>query len=73
MRTGVGDPQSSRLGHDSDGRTEQHQQWRYQNRDGHHLHLVGFDFLTQVLGRAADHQAGDKHCEDGEHQHAIQA
>ena len=38
-----------------------------------HLHVVGLDLLAQVLGGAADHQPGDEHRQDGEHQHAVQA
>jgi hypothetical protein len=51
---------------------QQHQQRRHQNRDGGHLHLKGFDLLAQVFRRTADHQAGDEHRHDGEHQHAVQ-
>ena len=44
-----------------------------QDRDRDHLHLVGLDLLAEVLGRAADHQAGDEDGEDREDQHAVQA
>ena len=38
-----------------------------------HLHLVGLDLLAEVLGRAADHQPGDEHRDDREHEHAVEA
>ena len=46
---------------------------RNQEHERGHLHLVGLDLLAEVLGRAADHQPGDEHGDDGEHQHAVQA
>ena len=44
-----------------------------QDREHRQLHLSALDLLAQVLGRAADHQPGDEHREDGEHQHAQDA
>ena len=44
-----------------------------QHREHRHLHVVGLDLLAQVLGRPADHQAGDEHGEDDEDQHPVQA
>ena len=38
-----------------------------------HLHVVGFDLLAQVFGRAADHEAGDEDRQDHEDQHAVEA
>ncbi len=55
------------------GRTQQHHHAGNQQRERGHLHLIGFDLLAQVLGRAPDHEAGDEHRHDGEHQHAVEA
>ena len=37
------------------------------------LHLGALDLLAEVLRRASDHEAGDEHREEGEHEHAVQA
>ena len=37
------------------------------------LDLAGADLLAQVLRRAADHQPGHEHRDDGQDQHAVQA
>ena len=52
---------------------QQHQQRRHEDGDRDHFHLVGLDLLAQVFGRAADHQPGDEHGQDGEHEHAVEA
>ena len=51
----------------------EHQERRHQDGERRHLHLVRLDLLAEVLGRAADHQAGDEDGEDREHQHAVEA
>ncbi len=39
-----------------------------------HLHLECLDLLAEVLGRAADHQAGDEDRQDrADHEHPVQA
>src|SRR5262252_1455896 len=54
------------------GPAEIHQR---QDEDGEHGHLdlLGLDLLADVLGRAADHQAGDEDRDDDEQQHAVHA
>ena len=37
-----------------------------------HLDLEALDLLAQVLRRAAHHQPGDEHGQDGVHQHAVE-
>ena len=46
-----------------------------QDQDGkhRHLHFLGFDLLAQIFRRAAHHQAGHEHGDDGEQQHAVEA
>ena len=46
-----------------------------QDQDGEHRHLdfLRLDLLAEIFRRAADHQAGDEHRDDGEHQHAVEA
>ena len=53
-------------------RADQHGHGHDQDHQGGHLHLEGFDLLAEILGRAADHQPGDEHGDDGEGQHAVQ-
>ena len=38
-----------------------------------HLHFFLLDLLADVLGRPADHQAGDEHADDRVEQHAVEA
>jgi hypothetical protein len=52
-------------------RADEHHEGRGEDRDGAQLHLERLDFLAEVLGRAADHQARDEHAEDGEHQDRV--
>ena len=61
------------VGHHRDRGPDQHEQRRDQDHDRGHLHLEGLDLLAEVLRRAPDHQAGDEHRDDREHQHAVQA
>ena len=44
-----------------------------EDREHRELHLVRLDLLAEVLGRAADHQAGDEDREDDEDEHAVEA
>ena len=46
---------------------------RSQHRKHRHLDVEGFDFLAEIFGRAADHQAGDEDGEDDEDEHAVQS
>ncbi len=59
--------------HRGDHRAAQDQQ--RQDGDGQHgeLHFAAFDLLADIFGRAADHQPGDEHREDGEEQEAVDA
>ena len=45
-----------------------------QDQDGEHRHLdlLRLDLLAEIFRRAADHQPGDEHREDGEQQHAVE-
>src|SRR5208282_4747043 len=58
--------------HGDGGPAEVHQR---QDEDGEHRHLdlLRLDLLTDVFGRAADHQAGDEDRNDDEQQHAVHA
>ena len=51
--------------------TEHHER-RQQDRDRGHLHLERLDLLAEILGRAADHEPGDEHRDDREHDHAVE-
>src|SRR5438270_618492 len=46
---------------------------QHEYRQHRHLHLEALDLLAQVLRRAADHESGNEHGDDGERQHAVQA
>lgn len=52
--------------HAGDGRAHQNGKRSCQAQDNCPAHLARLDLLAQELGRAADHKAGDEHCEDGE-------
>jgi hypothetical protein len=54
-------------------REPQNRERQHQRRQHHHLDFLLLDLLAQVFGRAAHHQAGDKHRQDGEQQHAVEA
>src|SRR5215472_1892780 len=64
-----------------EARREQHRYGReaedrgrpQQKRQRSQPDLLRLDLLAQVLRRAADHQAGDEHRDDREHQHAVEA
>ena len=59
--------------HAGDGRAHQNGKRSCQAQDNRPAHLARLDLLAQELRRAADHKAGDKHREDGEADHAVQA
>ncbi len=46
---------------------------RSQHRKHRHLDVEGFDFLAEIFGSAADHQAGDEDGEDDEDKHAVKS
>src|SRR2546430_961349 len=77
----LGEAVRSRIGHRRDGGRNHHgnrgpteiHQRQDQNGEHRHLHLFGLDLLTDVFGRAADHQAGDEDRDDDEQQHAVHA
>ena len=37
-----------------------------------HLHFLGLELLAEIFRRASDHQAGDEHGDDGEHDDAVE-
>src|SRR5271168_974274 len=45
------------------------------DQDGEHGHfyVVGFDFLAEIFGGAADHESGDKDGEDNEDDYTVEA
>ena len=51
---------------------DQHDHRHDQDQQGGHLHFKGLDLLAEIFGRAADHQPGDEHGDDGEGQHAVE-
>ena len=72
MRPGIQDGRRPRLGRDGHRRPEQDLHHGDEDDERRHLHLVHLDLLAQVLGRAAHHEAGDEHGDDGEHQDAVE-
>ena len=74
VRAGVGQRggQLRRLGQRRAG-AEQHHGGHGQQRDRRGRHLPAAELLAQVLRGAPDHQPGQEHRDDGEHQDAVQA
>ena len=70
---GVGDARLAPRGDNRDRGADQHDRGRDQDDERGHLHLVGLDLLAQVLGRAADHEAGHEHGDDREDEHPVEA
>lgn len=56
-----------------DRASEQDREWRGEHHDDGPLHFIRLDFLAGELGRAADHEAGDKDGQNDEGEHAVQA
>jgi hypothetical protein len=61
------------INHGRDRREAQDRERQDQDGEHRHLHFLGLDLLAEILGRAADHQPGDEHRDDGEQQHAVEA
>ena len=71
MRAGVVQRRDP-VGHDHrPGRKAEDEQREDERIEHRQLHLARLDLLAQVLGRAADHQAGDEDGEDHEDQHPV--
>ena len=61
MRSRVQERRGACFGHTGDGGKDQDAGRGQQDRQDRHLHLEGIDLLTQVFGRAPDHQPEDEH------------
>ena len=59
--------------HGTGGAEQQNHGRSGDQRQHRHLHFLAFDLLAEVLRRAAHHQSGDEHREDGEQQHAVES
>ena len=73
LRTGVEQRRRAVLRGHRERHGQQHEQRHGQRPDEHELDLARLDLLAEVLGRAADHQAGDEHGQQDEQQHPVQA
>ncbi len=73
MDPGVEDAAASGLGHQCQGGTEQDQRRGDEDRQRGELHLPHVDFLAQIFRGAANHQPGDKHRQQHEQEHPVQA
>ena len=73
VRAGVGGTGQAGIDHGGDGAEAKDRQRQDQDGEQRHLHFLGLDLLAEILRRAADHEAGDEHRDDGEHQHAVEA
>ena len=64
---------ASPLGHHrrERGEAKDHQR-QHGDREHGELHFAALDLLADIFGRAADHQPGDEHREDGEQQEAVE-
>ena len=71
MGAWIVDNRAPRRSENGDGGADEDERGRDEDRDRRHLHLEGLDLFPQVFGRAADHEPGDEHGHDGEHQHSI--
>ncbi|VFS31605.1 Uncharacterised protein [Yokenella regensburgei] len=61
------------VGHHRQRSAKQYQRWCHQNGQRGHFHLADIDFLAEVFRGTANHQPGDKHRQQNEQQHAVQA
>ena len=73
MRAGV--VEAAERGRQNAGQRGEAQDRERDHQDGEdrHLDVLGLDLLAEILGRTADHQPGDEHCQHGEQQDAVEA
>ena len=73
MRTRIEDAGAPSGRADGERGAEQDHHGRDEDDQRRHLHLVGLDLLAEIFRRAAHHEPGDEHGDQGEHQHAVEA
>ena len=73
MRAGVGDASLTKGSYRRNCREAQNCDRENQNREHRHFYVIRFDLFAEVLRSAADHETGEKNCDDNEHDHAVKA
>ena len=73
MLTGVRHRGLAGVEHHRHRRPAQDEERRQQDRDRRHLDFKRSDLFAQIFGRASDHQAGNEHRNDREHDHPVKA
>src|SRR5580658_2503555 len=71
VRTGIGNGRSAEGRDDGDAGKHEYDHAKDQHRQHGHLHVVGFDFLAEILRRAANHQARDENGDDDEDDNSV--
>ena len=72
VRAGVVHAVERGLQHHRRGREAEHRQRVDQHREHRQLHFARFDLLAEIFRRAADHQPGDEHGDDRDHEKTIE-